>query len=68
MFENISSIIKTVNESYKSYTVGVVWKDATFTWHENTSKVELVGNNIVIHAECLYEYELKDILGLTLVD
>lgn len=68
MLENIISVIKTVNESYKAFTVGVVFKAGNFTWHENTAKVELVGNTLFIHSESTYEYPLQDIVGLTLVD
>lgn len=68
MLENIMNVINTVNNSYKAFTVGVVFKNGVFTWHENTSKVELVGNTLFIKSESNYEYPLQDVIGLTLVD
>ncbi len=68
MLENIMSVIDTVNNSYKAFTVGVVFKAGGFTWHENTSKVNLVSNTLFIYSDSTYEYPLQDVIGLTLVD
>ena len=68
MLDNILEVMKTVNESYKAYTVGVVFRNSTFSWYENTNKVELVGNTLTIHSEGVYEFPIQEIMGLTLVD